>query len=232
LTKPTRETGATRGERLNQADIAYTRLKQLILDGTLPAGAQMLEQEAASRLNMSRTPVREAMVRLRQEGMVEIRPRHGMRVLPISASDMAEIYTVLTALEGMAADLVAQRGITGRQLALLRGTVTDMEKALAANDLPAWAAADEQFHLRLVQLCGNTRLIQMVGQLWDQAHRARMLTLKLRPTPTNSVEEHAALVEAIAAGDSIRARRIHEDHRRRAGAMLVDLLERLGLTQL
>lgn len=223
---------STPTERANQADLAYGRLKQLILDGNLPAGAQMLEQEAATRLNMSRTPVREAMVRLRQEGMVEIRPRHGMRVLPISASDMAEIYTVLTALEGTAAELVAQRGPTARQLAQLRGAVTDMQTALDRDDLKAWAAADEQFHLQLVRLSGNTRLIQMVGQLWDQAHRARMLTLQLRPTPTNSVKEHAELVDAIAAGDGAEARRVHEDHRRRAGTMLVDLLDRLGLNQL
>jgi DNA-binding GntR family transcriptional regulator len=59
-----------------------------------------------------------------------------------------------------------------------------------------------------------------------------MLTLKLRPKPIHSVVEHGALVEAIAAGDAGAAKAIHEDHRRRAGAMLVDLLERLGLTQL
>ncbi len=219
-------------ERTNQADIAYARLKRLILDGTLPAGAQMLEQEAAMRLDMSRTPVREAMVRLRQDGMVEIRPRHGMRVLPVSAADMAEIYAVLTALEGAAAELVARRGITARQLGQLRAAVADMKKALDADDLIAWAAADETFHLRLVELSGNARLIQMVGQLWDQAHRARMLTLRLRPKPIHSVVEHGALVEAIAAGDPAAAKAIHEDHRRRAGAMLVDLLGRLGLTQL
>ena len=219
-------------ERMNQADIAYDRLKQLILDGTLPAGAQMLEQEAAERLEMSRTPVREAMVRLRQDGMVEIRPRHGMRVLPVSARDMAEIYEVLTALEGAAAEAVARRGLAARPLNLLRGAVNDMGKALEIGDLPAWAEADERFHSQLVQMSGNTRLIQMVGQLWDQAHRARMLTLKLRPTPTNSVTEHAALVDAIAGGDPAAARRIHEEHRRRAGTMLVELLERLGLSQL
>jgi DNA-binding GntR family transcriptional regulator len=219
-------------ERTNQADIAYARLKQLILDGTLPAGAQMLEQEAAMRLDMSRTPVREAMVRLRQDGMVEIRPRHGMRVLPVSATDMADIYTVLTALEGAAAELVARRGITARQLGQLRAAVAEMKKALQADDLIGWAAADEVFHLRLVELSGNARLIQMVGQLWDQAHRARMLTLRLRPKPIHSVVEHGALVDAIAAGDPDAAKAIHEDHRRRAGAMLVDLLERLGLTQL
>lgn len=220
------------GERMNQADIAYSRLKQLILDGTLPAGAQMLEQEAAQRLDMSRTPVREAMVRLRQDGMVEIRPRHGMRVLPVSARDMADIYEVLTALEGTAAETVARRGLSARPLNLLRNAVNDMGRALEAGDLMAWAEADERFHSQLVQMSGNTRLIQMVGQLWDQAHRARMLTLKLRPTPTNSVAEHAALVDAIASGDPVAARQIHEDHRRRAGTMLVELLERLGLNQL
>ena len=223
---------ASPGERANQADLAYAQLKRLILDGILPAGAQMLEQEAALRLNMSRTPVREAMVRLRQEGMVEIRPRHGMRVLPVSARDMAEIYEVLTALEGTAAEMVARRGIAARPLAALRGAVVDMGKALEGGDLVKWAEADEHFHSQLVQLSGNKRLIQMVGQLWDQAHRARMLTLKLRPTPTNSVLEHGALVDAIASGNPAEARRIHEDHRRRAGAMLVELLERLGLTQL
>ena len=114
-------------ERTNQADLAYGRLKQLILDGTLPAGAQMLELEAAARLNMSRTPIREAMVRLRQEGMVEIRPRHGMRVLPVSARDMAEIYDVLTSLEGTAAEIVARRGIAARPLAALRAAVPSSE---------------------------------------------------------------------------------------------------------
>lgn len=219
-------------DRQSQAELAYEKLKQLLLDGTLPAGAQMLEQEAAERLNMSRTPVREAMVRLRQEGMVEIRPRHGMRVLPISATDMAEIYEVLTALEGAASEAVARRGVPARQLSVLRGAVRDMDKALERDDLSAWAEADERFHSHLVELSGNQRLIQMVAQLWDQAHRARMLTLRLRPRPTNSNREHEALVEAMAAGKPELARQIHEDHRRRAGTMLIELLERLGLTQI
>ncbi len=229
---PSTDQTSLSADRANQADIAYNALKRLILDGALPAGAQMLEQEAAVRLNMSRTPVREAMVRLRQEGMVEIRPRHGMRVLPVSARDMADIYDVLTALEGIAAETIARNGVAARPLAALRSAVADMGKALEAGDLNRWAEADEHFHSQLVQLSGNSRLIQMVAQLWDQAHRARMLTLKLRPTPTNSVTEHAALVDAIASGDPVEARRIHEDHRRRAGKMLVELLERLGLTQL
>jgi DNA-binding GntR family transcriptional regulator len=164
--------------------------------------------------------------------MVEIRPRHGMRVLPISAADMAEIYQVLTALEGAAAEAVARRGVSARQIGVLRAAVKDMDKALEANDLAAWAEADERFHSHLVELSGNQRLIQMVGQLWDQAHRARMLTLRLRPTPTDSNREHEALVDAMATGQPELARKIHEDHRRRAGTMLIELLDRLGLTQI
>ena len=81
--KPTRS-----GSRLLNADRAYAEVKRRILDNEMPAGYQILEQELAEMLDMSRTPVREAMIRLAEEGMVEIRPRHGLRVLPLSASDM------------------------------------------------------------------------------------------------------------------------------------------------
>jgi DNA-binding transcriptional regulator YhcF (GntR family) len=113
--------------RLPASERAYRRLKQLILDNEIPAGSQMLELEAAARLGMSRTPVREAMVRLEQEGMVELRSRHGMRVLPISADALAEIYEILTALEGIAAEAAARKGASLTQLAGLQQAVDEME---------------------------------------------------------------------------------------------------------
>lgn len=218
--------------RLPNAERAYRALKQLILTNQLPAGSQLLEQEAALRLGMSRTPVREAMVRLVEDGVAEIRPRHGMRVLPVSADDMREIYEILTALESTAAEMVARRGVSDAELAELRRAVTDMDAALARDDLEAWAAADQRFHSLLVQLTHNQRLQQIVTQLGDQAHRARMLTLKLRPKPVGSNRDHAMLVDAIAARDAERARSIHHEHRAKAGAMLVELLERLGFRQI
>lgn len=217
--------------RPSNAERAYRSLKNLILGNELPAGSQLLEQEAAERLGMSRTPVREAMVRLKEDGMVEIRPRHGMRVLPVSSADMREIYEVLTALESTAAGMVAQRGASPAELASLRAVVTDMEEALGRDDLDAWAAADKRFHWLLVTLAGNERLQQTVSQLGEQAHRARVLTLRLRPKPTNSIRDHARLVAAIARRDAEGARKIHHDHRTKAGEMLVDLLDRLGLKQ-
>lgn len=226
-TKPARS-----GNRLLNADRAYAEVKRRILDNEMPAGYQVLEQELAEMLDMSRTPVREAMIRLAEEGMVEIRPRHGLRVLPLSASDMQEIYHILIALEATAAQLVAERGLSGEELGKLRAAVSDMDRALASDDLRRWAAADERFHMLLVDYCGNARLRALVGTFWDQSHRARMATLRLRPKPVDSNKDHAAVVEAITRGDAEAAREIHRQHRIRAGQILVALLKEHGLTQL
>jgi DNA-binding GntR family transcriptional regulator len=216
----------------NQGERAYRKLKRLILDNELSANAQLLELDAAAQLKMSRTPIREAMIRLQQEGMVEIKPRHGMRVLPVSPDDMREIYEVLTGLEGTAAWSVANRGLSKDELGLLRACIKNMDIALEKDDLKAWAAADEQFHSLLITFSGNSRLINMVTQLSDQAHRARVLTLRLRPKPIASNRDHEALVEAIAAKAPEKARRIHFEHRSRAGKMLIDVLNRFGLGKL
>ena len=182
-------------------------------------------------LAMSRTPVREALIRLAEEGMVEVRPRHGMRVLPVSADDMREIYEILTSLESTAAGRVASRGISEVERAALQDAIDEMDEALGADDRRRWAAADERFHLLLVELCGNERLRSLVGTFWDQAHRARLITLGLRPKPTASNRDHAAVVDAIFRGDAEAARRLHRQHRVRSGELLVDLLTKHGLKQ-
>lgn len=222
----------SRSDKPTQAENAYMQLKKMILGGALPFGSQLLELEAADLLKVSRTPVREAMIRLEQEGMIELRPRHGMRVLPVSAQDMREIYDVLTALEGKAAELVAARKPGADELKGLWDAVADMDRSLESDDLNGWAKADERFHTLLIDLAGNARLKATVGHLWDQAHRARMATLRLRPRPDASNREHRALVEAIAQGDADRARHIHEEHRRNAGRLLVSILEDMGGSQL
>lgn len=215
-------------ERLPAAERAYRELRRRILDNALAAGTNLLEEEAALMLGLSRTPVREAMVRLAEEGLVEIRPRHGMRVKPISADDMREIYEVLAALEPKAAALAARRGLAAEELAGLEEAVAAMDRALERGDLAAWADADERFHLGLVRASGNRRLAATVGSFWDQAHRVRMATLRLRPLPTASNEDHRAVVAAIRAGDAEAAEAIHRRHREGAAEMLVGLLERLG----
>lgn len=229
MTSPESSTPKTRGRF---TDEAYRTIKARILQNRWPAGHLALEQELASDLGMSRTPIREALIRLEKEGLVEVRPRHGMRVLGVSARDMTEIYEILTALESMAAEFVARRGLDREQLGSLRAAVRDMDKALARDDLDAWAVADERFHKLLVDYCGNCRLKRLVDGCFDQAHRARMLTLRLRPKPTRSNDDHRATLDAIERRDPEAARETHRLHRRRAGEMLVGILNDLGLPNL
>ncbi|WP_239451476.1 GntR family transcriptional regulator [Elioraea rosea] len=223
---------ARRARPATAAEAAHQRLKQMILDNALPPGTQRLEAELALELGCSRTPIREAMLRLERDGLVAVTPRHGMRVLPVSLADMRDIYDVLESLEPKAAELLARRGLPADELAPLHSACEAMEAALANEDRPAWAKADEAFHSGLVDLCGNRRLAAMVMQVWDQAHRARMLTLNLRPLPAASTAEHRAIMVAIAAGDGDSARELYRLHRRRGGTELMSLIERSGLAWL
>lgn len=233
-TGDTRPAKATKpgGVRVSQTERAYDQIKRRILENDMAAGFQVLEQELAQMLDMSRTPVREALIRLSEEGMVEVRPRHGMRVLPVSANDMREIYEILTSLESTAAELAAARGVTDSELADLKQAVADMDAALEKDDLRKWAAADEKFHMLLVKFSNNERLHALVNSFWEQTHRVRLVTLRLRPKPTTSNKDHAAVVDAIAKGDREGARRLHHRHRVKSGKVLVALLKEHGLTQL
>ncbi len=214
------------------AEQAYAELKRRILENDLPAGHQLMEGEVADLLEISRTPAREAMMKLESEGLVEVRPRHGMKVKPISVSDMKEIYALLTGLESTAAWQAADREHTDEEIQVLRDSVERMDKALAEEDMVGWAKADESFHRQLVAMSGNVRLIELVDRFIDQSHRVRMLTLRLRPMPSDSNEDHANVVAAIEKRDAETARRLHRIHREKAGHLLVELLESHGLTQL
>ena len=216
----------------SMVDQAYQQIRRRILDNVWPPGYQALEQEVALALGMSRTPVREAMLRLQSEGLVEVVPRHGMRVLPVSPTDMREIYEILAALECMASEILAQRKPTETELKPLIEATKAMDKALKRDDLDAWAAADEHFHAQLIDLAGNRQLQQTVLNYWDRAHRARMFSLRLRPKPVNSTKEHMALVERLRAGDAEGAAKVNRAHRLRANRELLAIFEHYRLAQM
>ena len=218
------------GER--SAQIAYAKIKQRILDNEYAPGVAVLEQVLADDLGVSRTPVREALVRLMQEGLVEVVPRHGMRVLPLSPRDMSEIYQIMIGLELMATELLAQRKPSKQEIKPLVAACRDMEQALNRDDLNEWAKADERFHRSLVQLCGNKRLASMVMSVWEQSHRARMFTLRLRPKPVDSTREHREVVDAILSGDVGRARELYRAHRESASNRMLAIIKQYGLKSL
>ncbi|MEM9129801.1 MAG: GntR family transcriptional regulator, partial [Pseudomonadota bacterium] len=155
---------------------ALQELRERIFNGDLPAGSDHLESELADLLNMSRTPVREAVLMLESQGLLELRPRKGVRILPVSPEDMSEIYDVLTELESLAAERAAKARYSSDDLSGLARAIDDMDVALASSDLEAWAAADDRFHSELVRVGGNSRIMAIVSMMIDQVRRARNTT--------------------------------------------------------
>lgn len=208
---------------------AIEEIRALIMSNELPASSMHLETELAERLGMSRTPVREASLVLEAQGLVEVRPRKGLRVLALSASDMREVYEILTELESLAAERAALAKPSDDDLAGLAEAIDRMEAALAKEDRESWAEADEAFHRELVRLGGNSRISMIVAMYNDQVRRARAITLHMRPLPSKSNADHRALYEAICQHDAHKAREIHRAHRISAMNLLIDLLSKYGL---
>lgn len=219
-------------EKTTRAAGAYECLKDEIRTNRMPPGYQAPEPELAERFGVSRATLREALVRLETEGLVELIPRRGARVLPLRADDMQEIYEILMALEPTAAAGLATRKPSAKDLEPLENAASEMEIALKRGNLDAWAAADDAFHLGLLDLHGNRRLKTIVTALSDQVHRARMITLRLREPPVKSNQEHREILASLYRGDAKASRRAFLEHRRRAADELVRILVESGLGQL
>jgi DNA-binding GntR family transcriptional regulator len=211
---------------LSSTQRALRELREMIFAGELPAGSQHLESELAERLGMSRTPVREAALTLENQGLLEMRPRKGVRILPVSPGDMLEIYDVLTELESLAARRAAEKNYAANELAALARAIENMEKALDREDLEGWAAADDAFHAELVRLGGNSRVEGIVAMMSDQVRRARSVTLYIRPLPLKSNHDHRLVYDAIRDGKPDDAADIHRAHRAAAKDLIVSLLEK------
>ena len=211
---------------------AYDTIRRRILDNVYQPGAPALESELAAELGISRTPLREALIRLQNEGLIEIIPRHGMRVRPVSATDMKEIYEVLTALESYAVELVARRKPTPSEIKPLVDATRAMTRALKAKNLEAWAQADEAFHKYLIEACGNRLLVDAIQQYCDRAHRALMFSVRLRPRLETSAKEHMALVDRLSKGDVVGAVEVNRAHRERANRELLAIFEQFRLQQM
>jgi DNA-binding GntR family transcriptional regulator len=215
-------------------DDAYRSLKTAIRENTFLPGYQGSEQEIAADLKMSRTPVHEALIRLQAEGLVRILPRRGIVVSPVSPDDIREIYDVTIALEAMAAELNAGKSPKERRAIAeeLTGFNGEMRERLRADDLVGWAKSDESFHKSLIVRCGNGRLTRMLATVLDQSHRARLLTLRLRPKPVQSPAEHAKIIDAIRSGDTQGASEAARSHRINARDQIVPLLREYGMRRL
>jgi len=211
---------------------AYLALKERIVSNQLPGGSRFLEEQLAADLGISRTPLREALLNLQADGLVRLTPRRGVQIVPLTADDIIEIYSVLEALEDLAVRLIGERTDNAADLAGLSSDVQAMQDALRDDDLDAWAIADERFHGRLVTASGNGRLSRAAETLLTQSQRFRLFTLRLRPKPVKSTRNHAALVKALKDGDVAHAREIHTGQKVGWREDMIALLKRFKITQI
>ena len=175
-------------EYLPLRDVVFNTLRQAILKGELKPGERLLEIALAERLGVSRTPVREAMRKLEQEGLVVMIPRRGAQVASITEKDLNDVLEVRITLENMA------------------------EKTKAEGNLVRLAETDVAFHEIIYQASDNKRLNQVLNNLREQMYRYRVEYLKEEQTRNLLVSEHEELVKAIREGDVQKAQDISFHH--------------------
>jgi DNA-binding GntR family transcriptional regulator len=183
-------------------DQAYARLRDAILDGTLEPGEQLKDAELAEWLGLSRTPIREAIARLEEYGLVETEPNRYTRVAPLTARDARDAFTVVAALEALAALLGVPR-LTGADVETMRDANRDFADALVAVDVDEAVAADDRFHAVLVRAAANGEIVRSLERLMPKIRRlerARFGSLAGR----RSVEQHERIIALCAAGEAER----------------------------
>ncbi|MCL4543754.1 MAG: GntR family transcriptional regulator [Chloroflexi bacterium] len=205
---------------------AYTSLRNAIRLLQLFPGQMVREREVVEALGMSRTPIHEALVRLEAEGWVRLTPRHGFVVSPLEADDLQEIYEVVEGLEGIAGKLAAKR-ISTTQLVQLEECILEQGRVVATGDLQRWVDLDDEFHSEVVAAAGNQRLATLMDTCRDQLYRARLFTIKLRPVPLQSVEEHQSIVAALRNDDCDGVRQLLQNHRRRSRKEILTIVRAL-----
>ena len=187
----------------------YQQLREAIVDGTVAASAPLTELALAAQYNVSRTPVREALRRLEQDGLVE-RGARGMQVRGRSPEEILEIYEVRITLEAAAARAAAERRT---DLDLLKLEQVHAAMLAASTDDPErLATTNRKFHEAIWAMSHNATLIDLLGRLHAHLIRYRETTLTFQDRWDSMLEEHRQMVEAIKAGDRERAGRLAEEH--------------------
>lgn len=216
------------------SDAAYSEIKLWIQSSRIAPGHLIDEAEAMRQLDMSRTPIREALLRLQAEGYIEIRRHKGIRVLPLSANDMRELYQVISALEATAVGLIAERRPETAEFESIEAAIIQMQQHQVAHAVDQWGQADEVFHRELMRLSGNSRLYGTGVQMRDFAQRAHFTALRMQTDAyrAQSTRSHAALLKALRSSNPVQAVEAHQAQRKRGEQALLGIVEKFQLTSL
>ena len=184
-------------------DTAYDKLCEAIVDGTLSPGEALHDGALCRWLGLSRTPVREALSRLRDERLIEMEPQRFTRVAPVTASDVQELVPLLAAIHGLATELAVPL-LDATQIAALRAHNDDFVRALRAADPTATYEADDRFHGVFVAGCGNAELPRVLARLEPRLHRLECWCAGSLPG-RRSVAQHQAIISRAEVGDALGA---------------------------
>ena len=228
---------------MNLQETVLMQLRDLILRGEFEPGQRLAEQQLAERLGASRTPVRAALVTLEQEGLVEANDTGKFLVRQFTPREVADAIAVRGHLEGMAARLVAEHGVSRQLQAELRACLDEGDLALAANPLDyesyaAYAVVNDRFHALVLEACGN-RALQRAVALNDKlpfAPASAMLPMQGTVTLDRdwmlyAHRQHHMLFAALKAGEGARAQALAIEHTEVAQMNMRMALERRAETE-
>lgn len=214
-------------ERAN--DTVYASLRKAILSNTLSPGQRLNVPELAGRLGVSLTPVRNAIQLLAAEGLVDVRPRSGTFVARVSVEEVRETFEIRRALECLAVEKAAARGLTEAELERLGGLLKKLELPVATEeDRRRHELDNAEFHRTLIEAGRNARLAAQYGMLNAHIQIARIHAADTgwRARLEGERAEHQAIVEALATGDAPRAVAAMKAHIDRAGRSMIEALEK------
>ena len=222
LARPSTDKGA---KKVSLAEQVYMRLRTEILHCQLPPGTELSEAELAARFEMSKTPVREALVTLRQEGLVLTFPRRGYQVAPITFGDMNELFDLRIMLEAGAVELACQR-ITDAQVARL----SELARATYNRDeeptIDSFIAANRDFHLAIARTADNGRLYDLLERQIMELERFFYIGAQLRDVNSETSTDHNEIVAALSERNVNGARELMIRHNDTTRQGLMQVLTR------
>jgi len=204
----------------NLSEKTYERIKDAILRGDLPPGERLLFDQLIKNLGVSRTPIREAVVRLEKEGFLVSVPRKGTYVKKFSKKDIKEIYEVREVLEALAAQLAATL-ITGKELQAMRDICRKFKDSIEKRKIQSCVRMDLKFHSFLMEVSGNDKLVQVMRIFNLQALSIFITGPEYWTRVEGYVKEHLAIIEALSRHDSDLVETLTREHIRKGKELIL-----------
>ena len=181
-------------------DVVFNTLREAILKGDLKPGERLMELQLAAKLGVSRTPIREAIRMLEQEGLAVTTPRKGAEVAKMTLKDMEDVLEIRASLDELASQVATVR-ITEEQLVRLKERKQDFEISLKSGNVKMIAEADVKFHDVIYEATNNPKLVSMLNNLREQIYRYRIEYLKDTEKYPTLIKEHEEIYQSLLARD-------------------------------